>query len=136
MTDTQQELFNLAQAAYRNAYCPYSNFPVGCAVRTKEGKYFAGTNVENVAYGVSKCAESAAIGAMVTTGYREIVEIMIYTESKLPCLPCGACRQQISEFATAHTLVYSANLQGIRSSYQLGDLLPEAFGLLSLELNA
>ena len=136
MTDIQQELFKLAKAAHQHAYCPYSGFPVGCAMRTKEGKYFGGTNVENVANGMSRCAESAAIGAMITAGDRQITEVMIYTESKLPCLPCGGCRQQINEFAKADTIIYAAGPEGIRATYQFSDLLPEAFGPLSLELTA
>lgn len=129
MTETQQELLRLAKLAYQNAHCIYSHFPVGSAIKTEEGNFFSGSNVENASYGISRCAESSSIGAMVTAGDRHIAEILIYTESQRDCLPCGGCRQQISEFAKPDTIIYAAGPEGIRSRYTLKQLLPEAFNL-------
>ena len=123
------ELLAAALAVRANAYAPYSNFAVGAAVRSASGRIFAGTNVENASYPVGTCAEAGAIAAMIAAGERRIVEVLVLGEGTRPLTPCGACRQRLAEFAGADALVHAADPRGIRASYSLGALLPEAFGL-------
>lgn len=76
------------------AYCPYSNFRVGCAVLTADGSVVTGANVENVAYPVGTCAERVAIGKAVTEGHRgRFRAIAVATDISPPASPCGMCRQ-------------------------------------------
>ena len=125
---TLEPMIDLARRALANAHAPYSRFRVGACVRTASGQLHAGANVENVSYGLTLCAESAAIAAMVTAGDREIVEVVIVTEGAEICPPCGRCRQQLAEFAGAGAGVYLCGPEGVRLNTTLGELLPLAFG--------
>ncbi|HXR56524.1 MAG TPA: cytidine deaminase, partial [Casimicrobiaceae bacterium] len=99
MTDVQWEaLERAARAACARAYCPYSRFPVGCAVMTGDGAIASGCNVENASYGLTSCAERNAIFRAVADGATSIVAVMLYTPTPAPVTPCGACRQVIAEF--------------------------------------
>src|SRR4029077_1841191 len=91
----------LAARALANAHAPYSGFRVGACLRAASGRLYAGCNVENSAYPVGQCAEATAIGAMVVAGDHEIVEVVVLTEGREICSPCGRCRQQLAEFARA-----------------------------------
>jgi cytidine deaminase len=115
-----------ARAAARNAYAPYSRFPVGAAVRAGSGRIYAGCNVENASYGLCACAERTAIAAAVAAGERSILEVAIYTPTRRPSAPCGACRQVISEFGPAARVVAVCD-SGERLEGSLPDLLPAAF---------
>ena len=128
MTTPVEPMIDLARRALANAHAPYSRFRVGACVRTAGGRLHAGANVENVSYGLTLCAESAAIAAMVTAGDREIIEVVIVTEGAELCPPCGRCRQQLAEFAGATARVHLCGLEGVRLSTTLGELLPLAFG--------
>jgi len=123
------ELLAAAVAVRANAYAPYSNFAVGAAVRGASGRIFVGANVENASYPVGTCAEAGAIAAMIAAGERRIVEVLVLGEGPRPLTPCGACRQRLAEFADPDTLVHAGDPAGIRASYSLGALLPEAFRL-------
>ena len=125
---SQNELFEAARAAQANAHAPYSHFPVGAAVRTASGRIFAGSNVENVSFPEGICAEAAAIGAMVTAGERSIVEVLTIADGERVTTCCGGCRQRLAEFASPDTPVHAAGPEGIRRTFTLGQLLPEAFG--------
>ncbi|HUK62174.1 MAG TPA: cytidine deaminase [Dongiaceae bacterium] len=127
MTDLAPML-ELAGRALGHAHAPYSRFRVGACLRTASGALHAGANVENASYGMTLCAESSAIAAMVTAGDREIVEIVILTEGAGLCPPCGRCRQQLVEFASAQARVHLCGPEGVRLSTTLGELLPLAFG--------
>jgi cytidine deaminase len=127
-----EELFQAAAAARQNAYAPYSRFTVGAAIRSASGAIYAGANVENAAYPVGTCAEAGAIAAMIAAGEQKIAEILIIGESTEPLMPCGACRQRISEFAMPDTKVHSAGPTGVRESVTFGELFPRAFGPSSL----
>jgi cytidine deaminase len=118
----------LAREALARAHAPYSRFRVGACVRADSGRLYAGCNVENASYGLTLCAESVAIGAMVAAGDRRIVEALVVTERAEPCPPCGRCRQQLAEFAAAATPVHLAGPEGLRVTLTLGALLPLAFG--------
>jgi cytidine deaminase len=126
--DTIDQLFDAARAARANAYAPYSEFPVGAAIRTATGAIFSGCNVENAAYPSGVCAETAAIAAMAVAGERRITDVLVVGGEARTIAPCGACRQRIFEFSTDKTLVYLANASGIVRGVPLGELLPRAFG--------
>lgn len=99
MTDIN-ELFNKAKDASKYAYCPYSNFPVGACVLYESGKTYTGCNVENVSFGLSLCAERNAMSSAIAAGEKtKIKAIAIYSPKQKKCMPCGACRQWLSEFA-------------------------------------
>ena len=123
------EMLRLAAAARRNAHAPYSGFQVGVCLRTAEGELFAGCNVENASYPEGACAETAAIGAMVTAGRRRIAEVLVLAEGERLCTPCGGCRQRLAEFAGPDTPVHVAGPEGLRRTFTLGELLPAAFAL-------
>ena len=122
------ELFEAARAVQANAHAPYSDFPVGAAIRAASGRVFAGCNVENVSFPEGICAEAAAIGAMVSAGEHEIVEVVTVANGDQLTTCCGGCRQRIREFATASTPIHAAGPEGIRRTFTLGELLPESFG--------
>jgi len=122
------ELFEAASAARRNAYAPYSRFAVGAAIRSASGAIYRGANVENASYPVGACAETGAIAAMIVAGEREIAEILILGDGEGLTTPCGACRQRIFEFAGRDARILVAGPDGVRASFSIGALLPEAFG--------
>ncbi|KZM48384.1 cytidine deaminase [Labrenzia sp. OB1] len=122
------KLFEAARAVRENAYAPYSNFLVGAALRTPDGSVFTGCNVENASYPVSVCAEGGAVGAMIAAGYREIAEAVVIGDAAL-CTPCGMCRQRLKEFGTDDLIVHVADLNGVRRSFTMDELLPAAFEL-------
>ncbi len=124
-------LIGAAQAAQRRAYAPYSGFRVGAAILARSGKVYTGCNVENASYGVTICAERAAICNAVGAGERSWLAIAVYAESpKLP-VPCGLCRQALAEFG-GDLLVVAATADGRLSSANLAELLPDAFDAASL----
>lgn len=120
-------LFEKAFKARENAYAPYSGFKVGAAVLTKEGHIYVGANAENVSYPCGTCAEAGAIAAMVAAGEYQITDIVVVADSQNLITPCGACLQRILEFSNSQTTVHLADLDGIKKSYKIGELLPVAF---------
>ncbi len=124
-----KDLFALAAKVRIRAYAPYSGFRVGAAVLTANGSIAGGCNVENSSFGLSTCAERNAICAGISAaGFGRIVAVAIVTAARRPCPPCGMCRQMMAEFGGANLLVRSRTLRGTQASYQLGQLLPNAFG--------
>ena len=123
------EMIRLAKAARDNAHAPYSGFRVGACLRSADDRLFSGCNVENPSYPEGQCAETSALGALVAAGAREIVEVLVLAEGERLCTPCGGCRQRLAEFADAGTPVHIAGPDGLRRSFTLGELLPEAFFL-------
>jgi homotetrameric cytidine deaminase len=126
------ELLRMAREAAANAYAPYSNFPVGAAVRTEDGRRYAGANVENAAYPQGQCAEASALGAMVAGGGGRVVEVVVAAPSEAECAPCGGCRQRLREFAAADAPIHLADLERVRRTTSLAELLPLSFGPESL----
>ena len=122
------ELIEAAVAAQSNAHCPYSNYPVGAAIRTASGAVFAGCNVENAAYPSGTCAEAGAIAAMALAGEREIVEVVVVTGGATPGTPCGGCRQRLREFAAPDVVVHAVNNDGAALRITMAELLPSSFG--------
>ncbi|HWH94103.1 MAG TPA: cytidine deaminase [Baekduia sp.] len=121
-------LVELARTAMSRAYAPYSHFPVGVALRDEAGGLHAGANVENGAYPQGACAEASAIGALVAAGGTAIREVVVMADTEL-IVPCGGCRQRLSEFAAADTPIHLSGPEGIRRTVTLGELLPLAFDL-------
>jgi cytidine deaminase len=131
-----EELYEAAVEAKDQAYCPYSHYPVGAALRTANGKVFSGCNVENASYPLGSCAEAGAIAAMVRNGEHEIVELVTVTGGSTPGTACGGCRQRIREFASAATVVHSTTTESglaVAVTMTIGEILPESFGPESLK---
>jgi cytidine deaminase len=128
MDSALQPMLDVAREALARAHAPYSRFRVGACLRAASGRLYGGCNVENSAYPVGQCAEATAIGAMVVAGDHEIVEVVVVTEGREICSPCGRCRQQLAEFAGPDVPVHLAGPEGVRVTTTLGELLPLAFG--------
>jgi homotetrameric cytidine deaminase len=129
LLDTPELLLRAADAAMRNAYAPYSDFRVGAALRAPSGAVYTGANVENASYPQGQCAETSAIGALVTAGETEIAAVAVVAEKLDVCPPCGGCRQRLSEFAKPDTPVYLGRPGGEHQVYTLGELFPLSFEL-------
>ena len=114
--------------ALDNAHAPYSNFRVGAALLTRDGRVITGCNVENSAYGLAICAETLAVASAVSQGLTEFDEIAIATDDSEPTPPCGACRQVLNEFAPDIT-ISSYTREGREATWTLRELLPHAFVL-------
>lgn len=119
-------LVKRALEALANAYSPYSRVQVGAALLGKDGRIFTGCNVENASYGLTLCAERSAIMKAVSEGAREFSAIAITTNRAKALMPCGACRQVLSEFAPK-LRVLVVGTSGKRRETTLDALLPEAF---------
>jgi cytidine deaminase len=127
MTQAQRdELIRAAMDAQQRAYCPYSDFPVGAALRTASGRIFQGVNVENASFGLTICAERVAASAAVAAGEREFDAIVVISRGGVS--PCGACRQFLAEFNPSLQVVMIDSLQpGVVHSATLAELLPSRF---------
>ena len=129
LLDAPETLLRAAEAAMKNAHAPYSQFPVGAALRASGGGIYTGANVENAAYPQGQCAEASAIGALVAAGARTITAVAVVAEREDICPPCGGCRQRLSEFAGPDTPVHLGRPGGPRQTLALRELLPYAFDL-------
>ena len=117
------DLVEKAEAAAKAAYAPYSNYLVGAVVRTRDGREFAGVNVENAAYPLGICAEKTAIGAAATAGVRPgEIEAIGITAS-----PCGGCRQWLYEFKIPEVSFRAED--GTIHTWTYADLLPDGWDL-------
>lgn len=135
--DYTKILIREALKARKNAYTPYSNFNVGAALITFDGKIYSGFNIENAAYSVCNCAERTALFRAVFDGYREFKAIAVVgakSEEKGETLgsyapPCGMCRQALREFCNPNEFkVILAKSEDEFKIFKLSDLLPESFG--------
>jgi cytidine deaminase len=121
-------LLRRAREARRNAYAPYSNFPVGAALLADDGRIFTGVNVENASYGLTTCAERTAVARAMSEGARGFRAVAVVgPEDDVPLTPCGSCRQILHE-ADPSLLVVAAGEAGAHEVAPLTDLLPGAFG--------
>ncbi|MCA9236176.1 MAG: cytidine deaminase [Planctomycetales bacterium] len=121
-------LVSAALAAANNAHAPYSEFHVGAAVLTEAGAVFPGCNVENASFGLTICAERAAVCAAVTAGQPRIKAVVVVAPGA-PA-PCGACRQVLAEFGPAMEVILVDSLDTSRVRRTTLDvLLPEQFRL-------
>jgi cytidine deaminase len=127
LTADLAELVARARAVREHAYAPYSRFLVGAALRAENGQIFVGCNVENASYGGTICAERSAILAMVAAGQRSITAIAVFTDADTLAMPCGLCRQVISEFQQgARLVVANPRLQRVLG---FSEIFPEPFVL-------
>jgi cytidine deaminase len=120
------KLIDAARAAQRRAYAPYSNFHVGAALESEDGTIYTGCNVENASYGLTICAERAAICAAVAAGARRFRRAVVVSDVDPPAAPCGACRQVLAEFGQ-ELRIDGVGPAGI-ISWTIAQLLPAAFG--------
>jgi len=123
VTDT---LVDAARAAQQRAYAPYSRFRVGCALEADDGRVFVGCNVENASYGLTICAERAAVCAAVAAGAQRFRRAVVVSDADPPAAPCGACRQVLSEFGP--DLRVDAVSPAASLTWTIAELLPAAFG--------
>lgn len=132
MTHIQkQHLMKKAVAAMRRAYAPYSRFKVGAALLTREGRVFQGCNVENSSFGLTLCAERAALVAAVAAGQRRFRALAVVASGSRAPMPCGACLQVLAEFCPKDFIILTAAARNPAATtiYTLRDLLPRAFRL-------
>lgn len=120
------QLLEIAIEARKNSYSPYSKFPVGAAVLTKDGKVYTGCNVENAAYGITLCAETVAVAKAVSEGSRNIAAVAVAADTEGVCRPCGLCRQFILEFGD-EIVIIMGNLKGNRETKNIKELIPFSF---------
>ena len=123
MTDS---LISAARSAQARAYAPYSKFRVGAALEAADGTVFTGCNVENASYGLTICAERAAICAAVSAGAKRFRRAVVVSDVDPPAAPCGACRQVLAEFGLDLPIAGVGSKRTV--NWRLADLLPAAFG--------
>jgi cytidine deaminase len=114
--------------AMTKAYAPYSNYRVGAAALTDDGRIVSGCNVENASYGVGLCAECALVGNLHMSGGGKLVAFVCVNGAEQTIMPCGRCRQLLYEFSTPEMLLETVS--GIRG---IDKVLPDAFGPRDLE---
>lgn len=126
---TKEQLIKAATEARKLSYTPYSHFPVGAVLLTKDGKVFLGANVENSSYPLCMCGERNAVYHAMMEGYKkeDFAALAIVADTPTPCSPCGACRQVLSELFPKGTPIYLANLKGDIKETDVEELLPFAF---------
>lgn len=128
---TDKELMALAVSAREKAYSKYSSFSVGAALLTKSG-IFVGCNVENAAFTPTCCAERTAIFSAIAAGEREFISIAIcggtVGENRIKCMPCGVCRQVMSEFCDENFKIILEDGEDLLT-FTLGELLPYSFNM-------
>lgn len=130
------ELFERALAVRQRAHAPYSRFAVGAAIRTEDGRIFAGANVENASFPEGWCAETSALGQMISAAAdaagRRVASVVVVADrvdGGIVCTPCGGCRQRLKEFATAKTVIECIDPAGRGQRFTIAELLPAGFGL-------
>ena len=121
-----KDLIEQARKARENAHAPFSNFKVGAALLTENGQIITGCNIENASYGLTMCAERTAIFKAVSEGETKFKHLAIVADTENLTPPCGACRQIIWEFC-GDVPVILANLSGAEKTFQMRELLPDAF---------
>jgi cytidine deaminase len=128
----QESLWKAAEGVSERAYAPFSDFFVGSAIVTSEGKVYVGCNVENSSFGMTNCAERTAIFSAIadkqSEGKLDIRAVAVLNRDGVPCAPCGACRQVIFEFGPNAIIIYR-NKKGEIVQTPIVELLPEGFRL-------
>lgn len=122
-------LMEKAMEASKNAYIPYSKFPVGACILTGNDKIYTGCNFENASLGLTICAERNAIGSAIADGERKIKAIAIYSPERDNCYPCGACRQVLHEFKSENGIDVILKNGNELVIHKIEDLLPGGFNL-------
>lgn len=122
-------LMEKAIEASKNAYIPYSKFPVGACILTGNDKIYTGCNFENASLGLTICAERNAIGSAIADGERKIKAIAVYSPERDNCYPCGACRQVLHEFKSENGIDVILKNGNELVIHKIEDLLPGGFNL-------
>ncbi|HEX9799890.1 MAG TPA: cytidine deaminase [Thermoanaerobaculia bacterium] len=122
-----EALLGAAREARRRAYAPFSGFAVGAAILAADGRVFTGCNVENRSFGLSLCAERAAVAAAVAAGSRQFSAVAVVTDAEPPAAPCGLCRETLAEFCGPELPIHLGGADGSRRDTTLGELFPEPF---------
>ncbi len=125
------QLLDYAQQISENSYSPYSKLKIGAVVLCEDNKVFCGTNVENVSYGLSMCAERVAIFTAIANGCKKIKAVAIYSK-KANVTPCGACRQVILEFSKNADIIYNTDNNNFKV-IKISELLPKSFNKNSIK---
>jgi cytidine deaminase len=125
---SDEDLIRQARAAQQQAYAPYSQFKVGAALLSEDGKVYTGCNVENASLGATNCAERTAVYSAICDGSRNFVKIVVVTDSENPVMPCGICRTVLFEFATDLEII-AVDRTGRIERAALSTLLPHGFRL-------
>ena len=123
---TREELKAKAVSMLEMSYCPYSHFPVGAALECEDGTGYTGCNIEHAGYSATGCAERTAVFKAVSEGHRRFKRIVVAGRSDSPCVPCGECRQVLSEFAPELEVI-CLDKDGSELALSLTDLLPHSF---------
>ena len=123
---TREELKSAAVSMLERSYCPYSHFPVGAALECEDGTVYTGCNIENAGFSATVCAERTAVFKAVSEGHRRFKRIVVAGRSDSPCVPCGECRQVLSEFAPELEVI-CLDKDGNELALSLTDLLPHSF---------
>lgn len=131
--EIKEKMFKKALKVKENAYVPYSEFPLGAAVLTKDGSIYTGVNIENASFSLTNCAERSAIFTAVSEGKRKIEALLIVSSTENPVTPCGACRQVINEFADGEIEIIMMTENGKELSMKNTELLPGAFNDSAME---
>lgn len=131
MTEEDKALLDEAARVRGFAYAPYSNFKVGAAIRTKDGKMYGGCNIENSSFSSTMCAERTALFRAVSSGETDFDAIAVVSDSLNPAAPCGSCLQVLAEFGVSRIIM--SNLNGDTEEMTIGELLPKAFSKENME---
>lgn len=123
MTIDWPALRETATGAMRQAYAPYSNFPVGVAALVDDGRIITGCNVENASYGIGLCAECGLVSNLIISGGGRLIAVACVDAHGNALMPCGRCRQLLWEHGGADCLLDSVS--GIKP---MSEILPDAFG--------
>jgi len=129
--ELEAKLLQAAIAVRENAYAPYSRFKVGAAILADNGEIYTGCDVENASYGLSVCAERAAVFHAVLHGCTSFRALAVVADLEEPVLPCGACRQILNEFSPDMWIIMG-NLKGGIRRMRVRELLPCAFSPATL----
>ncbi|MGB3501993.1 MAG: cytidine deaminase [Mesorhizobium sp.] len=121
------DLFLAAREAMAKCYAPYSKFPVGAALRTTDGRIFAGANIEVASFPEGWCAETTMLGHYIMAGGGEIAEIAVTAERMDRITPCGGCRQRLAEFSKPDTKLYLCDQTGVVETVTVAQMLPYGF---------
>ncbi len=127
MDNTKKILLNAATDAAKRAYSPYSGFAVGAAVLGEDGNVYTGCNIENASYGLTVCGERVALFNMVNSGCKRFVALAVYCDGGATCMPCGACRQVMVEFAQHYNVNIYTKGNTDEVDFTLEQLLPHSF---------
>jgi cytidine deaminase len=123
MVQNLDVLIDAARKTRNYSYSPYSRFSVGAALQVGSGRIFTGTNIENISFGLTLCAERAAVAAAIAAGENDFRVLVVFADSTEPVVPCGACRQVLAEFNPSLRIV-SVTLSGKHQEERLENLLP------------